>query len=57
MVINDIIAEFKIKDGKIIKHQDKFDFYKWSRQALGFPGLFLGWTPFLKNKVSQDMKG
>ncbi|WP_255066994.1 nuclear transport factor 2 family protein [Lacihabitans sp. LS3-19] len=51
MVINDIKAEFKIKDGKIIRHRDKFDFYKWSRQALGFSGLLLGWTLFLKNKV------
>ncbi|MDB5894551.1 MAG: snoaL-like protein, partial [Rhodoferax sp.] len=23
----------------------------WSRQALGAPGMLLGWTPMLRNKV------
>jgi len=41
-------------DGEIINHQDEFDFWKWSRMALGAPGVFLGWTPIIKNKV-QDM--
>ena len=26
-------------------------FRSWSRQALGTPGLLLGWSPFLRNKV------
>ena len=28
-----------------------FTFWKWSRQALGTPGLLLGWSPILKKKV------
>lgn len=32
-------------------HYDHLDFWRWSRQALGTPGLLLGWTPFLKAKV------
>jgi len=52
-VHNIIDAEFEFKDGKIINHIDRFDFWRWSRQALGLPGLLLGWSPFLKNKVSQ----
>jgi hypothetical protein len=40
-----------IEDEKIIIHEDSFDFWKWSRMALGTPGLLLGWTPFLKKKV------
>lgn len=52
-VINRIKASFLISDGKIIRHHDDFSFYKWARQALGFPGLLLGWTPFLKNKIHK----
>jgi ketosteroid isomerase-like protein len=55
-VHNIIHAEFEFKDGKIIKHTDNFDFYRWSRQALGMTGLLLGWTGFLKNKVQQTAK-
>lgn len=51
MVHNIIDAEFRFADGKIIEHRDRFDFYRWSRQALGAPGLLLGWTSMIKNKV------
>ncbi|MFM9900594.1 MAG: nuclear transport factor 2 family protein [Polaromonas sp.] len=37
--------------GLITHHHDRFNFWSWSRQALGPPGLLLGWTPFLKRKV------
>ncbi|APW40135.1 ketosteroid isomerase [Rhodoferax koreense] len=37
--------------GLIVRHRDRFDFWHWSRQALGTPALLLGWTPFLKAKV------
>lgn len=50
---NDIMASFKIKDGKIIEHHDHFDLWKWSRQALGLPGALLGWTPFMRNKIQH----
>lgn len=52
-VRNVISASMKISNGKIVAHRDRFDFYKWSRQAFGFKGLLLGWTPFFKNKVHQ----
>jgi len=38
-------------EGLIATQRDRFDFWAWSRQALGAPGLLLGWTPMLKNKV------
>lgn len=51
-VLNRIDAEFEFdKRGLILKHRDRFDFWAWSRQALGAPGWLLGWTPFLRNKV------
>lgn len=52
-VHNIIDAEFEFKDGKIIKHVDHFNFWRWSRQALGVPGLLLGWSNLLQNKVSS----
>ncbi len=56
-VINRIDATFIIKDGKIVQHIDHFDFYTWAKQALGFKGFLLGWTSFLRNKVTaQAMK-
>lgn len=52
-VHNIIDASFEFEDGLIIKHIDSFDFYRWSRQALGTVGLLLGFTPFLRNKVQK----
>ena len=52
MVHNVIDGVFEFNDQGLIKrHRDRFDFYRWSRQALGTPGLLLGWTPFLRAKV------
>ena len=52
LVHNIIEAEFAFdKNGLITRHRDRFDFWRWSRQALGTPGLLLGWSPFLRNKV------
>ncbi len=53
-VKNVIRAKIKCKDGKIIEHHDSFDLWKWSRMALGWKGLLLGWTPYLKNKIQTQ---
>jgi len=53
-VHNVISAEFEFKDGKIVNHFDQFDLYKWSKQALGFKGLLLGWTTFFKKKLNAQ---
>lgn len=50
-VINDIRAEFAFREGKIIRHTDTFDLWKWSRMALGLPGLFLGWSGAIQGKI------
>ncbi|MDO8969867.1 MAG: nuclear transport factor 2 family protein, partial [Saprospiraceae bacterium] len=52
-VHNIIEAQFEFKDGLIYRHTDQFDFARWSRQALGLTGWLLGWSGFLKNKVSS----
>jgi len=50
-VVNHVKASFVIENSKIVKHNDDFNFYKWSRQALGMTGLLFGRTEFLKKKV------
>lgn len=52
-VVNRVHAEFQFRNGLFIRHEDHFNFYKWSRQALGLPGLLLGWTPGFQKKVQQ----
>lgn len=53
-VLNKVDASFIIENGKIVKHIDQFDFYTWSKQAMGLAGFLLGWTSFLKNKVRKQ---
>lgn len=53
-VVNDIHATFEFKDGKIIRHIDTFDLWRWSRQALGAKGLLLGWSPIVRNAVQKQ---
>lgn len=53
-VHNRIEARITVKDGRIVEHRDDFDFHAWAKQALGAPGLLLGWTPLLKRKVQAQ---
>ena len=50
-VHNKIHARIKFQGDKIIDHRDKFNFWKWSRMALGTTGFFLGWTGFFRKKL------
>lgn len=52
-VHNKIDAVFAFRDGKIIRHVDSFDFWAWSRQALGGLGLMLGWFGPLKAMIRK----
>lgn len=57
-VHNIIDAEFKFAGDKIISHRDQFDFWRWSRQALGTSGVLLGWSPIVQSRVRETaMKG
>ncbi|TKD03962.1 nuclear transport factor 2 family protein [Polyangium fumosum] len=55
-VHNVIDASFEFRDGKIIRHTDRFDLGRWTRMALGLPGLVLGWTPFFQNAVRKKAR-
>ena len=55
-VLNRIDATFAFRDGLIARHDDRFSFFRWARQALGPAGLLLGWTPFLRAKVGRTAR-
>ncbi|MBC7383273.1 MAG: nuclear transport factor 2 family protein [Bacteroidia bacterium] len=56
-VLNKIDAQFEFKEGKIIKHTDNFDLWKWSQQAFGWKGYLFGWSEFMKQKIRQKTMG
>jgi hypothetical protein len=51
MINNHIHASFVFENGKITQQKDEFDLWKWSRMALGMPGVLLGWSPLIQNKI------
>ena len=55
-VHNIIHATMEFEDGLIIKHTDEFDFWRWSKMALGLTGVLMGWSPYLKNRVQKVAK-
>jgi ketosteroid isomerase-like protein len=55
-VLNRIDATFGFRDGLIARHDDRFSFAGWSRQALGAVGLLLGWTPLLRARVGANAR-
>ena len=56
-VVNNVKAHMRIQDNKITEHTDQFNLYKWCRQALGIPGVLLGWSSLLQNKIRKQAKG
>ncbi len=50
-VHNRIDAAFAFSDGKIIRHIDTFDLWKWMRMAVGMSGALAGWSGSAQNKV------
>lgn len=46
--------QFNMVSGLIQSHVDTFDFYLWSKQALGCTGFMLGWTSCFHNKVRMN---
>ena len=53
-VLNRIDAAFTFKDGKIVRHVDSFDLYKWAGQALGLKGKLLGWLPPVQASIRKQ---
>ncbi|MDI1448682.1 nuclear transport factor 2 family protein [Polyangium sp. 6x1] len=55
-VHNVIDASFEFRDGKIYRHTDRFDLWRWTRMALGPSGLVLGWTPFFQGALRKKAR-
>ena len=53
-VHNVIDATFEFEDGKIIRHVDTFDLWKWAGMALGAKGKLLGWSSFVKGAIQKQ---
>ncbi|MEO6521049.1 MAG: nuclear transport factor 2 family protein [Mucilaginibacter sp.] len=56
-VTNRVSATFEFKDGKISKHTDRFNIWKWAGQAMGLKGYLLGWTPLMRNGIQKQAVG
>ncbi|CAN5406728.1 nuclear transport factor 2 family protein [soil metagenome] len=55
-VVNRIAAHFEFQNGRITRHTDHFDLWKWTQQSLGWKGYLLGWSSFTKNKIQKQTK-
>jgi ketosteroid isomerase-like protein len=60
VVVNDIHARFRFRDGRITDHEDSFSFPRWARQALGPAGYVLGYPPMsllVRHRARADLAG
>ena len=54
-VHNVIDSVFEFNEAGLIQRQrDRFNFWSWSRQALGLPGILLGWNPSFRTMVKRQ---
>jgi ketosteroid isomerase-like protein len=53
-VENRIDADFAFRHGRIVRHQDRFDLYRWARQALGPKGVLLAWLPPVQHAIRRQ---
>jgi ketosteroid isomerase-like protein len=52
-VVNVILSELTLADGKIVRQVDTFDFPRWASQALGLPGVLFGGFGWFRRTVSK----
>jgi ketosteroid isomerase-like protein len=55
-VVNAIDAKFLLRDGLIVAHEDRFDLYRWLRQAQGWQGALVGWLPPVQAAVRRQAR-
>lgn len=55
-VHNVIEGRFVLRNGLIAVHHDRFDLYRWSRQALGLKGILLGWAPPVQGAIRRQAR-
>ena len=52
-VHNVIDASFRLEQGRIVEHIDRFDFHRWAAQALGPAGRLFGWAPPFRHMIQR----
>lgn len=55
-VVNNCKAYMRIQNGLITEHSDAFRLSKWIGQALGWKGVWFGWTGFMKRAVQKNAR-
>lgn len=55
-VHNVIHTTFEFAEGKIIRHRDSFNLWRWTSMALGMPGILLGWTPIIRSRIRNTAR-
>jgi hypothetical protein len=55
-VHNIIEGSFVLRNGLIAVHHDRFDLYRWARQALGLKGIVLGWAPPIQGAIRRQAR-
>lgn len=53
-VHNVIEARFAFRDGRIVRHIDSFDLWRWAGMALGMKGRLLGWLPAVQGAIRRE---
>jgi hypothetical protein len=56
-VHNVIDAKFELAGGKIVRHDDAFDLWRWAGMALGAKGKLLGWLPPVQRAIHAKAIG
>jgi len=56
-VHNVIDAKFEFEGGKIVRHADTFDLWRWAGMALGAKGKLLGWLPPIQRAIHKKAIG
>jgi len=54
-IVNVVHSTFRFEKDKIIAHNDNFDVWRWTQQALGPVGYLLGWTDFMRKKIQKTV--
>lgn len=55
-VVNRIDASFRFRDGKIVRHEDQFNLWRWAAMALGPAGALMGWSPPMQRAIRRQSR-
>ena len=55
-VHNRIDARFEFRNGRIVRHVDSFDLWRWTRMALGAKGVLVGWLPPVQAAIRAEAR-